>query len=82
MDDLVFEILWKIEEVKRIKRQRFYEELIVLEEQTKAVLRLMKAKLLIETVVGETISEREIDLRKNHPQNGRFKINSKNSTLL
>jgi hypothetical protein len=31
----------------------FYDELIVLEElQTKAVLRLMKAKLLIETVVA------------------------------
>jgi hypothetical protein len=59
MDDLVFEILWKIEEVKRIKGKDVYEELIVLEEvQTKAVLRLMKAKLLIETVVaGETISK-------------------------
>jgi len=59
MDDLVFEILWKLEEVKRIKKVKaFYDELIVLEElQTKAVLRLMKAKLLIETVVaGEPIS--------------------------
>jgi hypothetical protein len=39
MDDLVFEILWKIEEVKRIKKVKaFYDELIVLEElQTKAV---------------------------------------------
>jgi hypothetical protein len=37
----------------------YYDELIVLEElQTKAVLRLMKAKLLIETVVaGEPISK-------------------------
>ena len=63
MDDLVFEILWKIEEVKRIKKAKmFYEELIVLEEvQTKAVLRLMKAKLLIETVVaGETISKEKL----------------------
>ena len=60
MDDLVFEIIWKIEEVKRIKKAKmFYDELIVLEEvQTKVVLRLMKAKLLIETVVaGETISK-------------------------
>jgi hypothetical protein len=60
MDDLVFEILWKLEEVKRIKKVKaFYDELIVLEElQTKAVLRLMKAKLLIETVVaGEPISK-------------------------
>ena len=63
MDDLVFEILWKIEEVKRIKKAKmFYEELMVLEEvQTKAVLRLMKAKLLIETVVaGETISKEKL----------------------
>jgi hypothetical protein len=63
MDDLVFEILWKLEEVKRIKKVKaFYDELIVLEElQTKAVLRLMKAKLLIETVVaGEPISKEKL----------------------
>ncbi|RDI56523.1 helix-turn-helix domain-containing protein [Flavobacterium glaciei] len=63
MDELVFEILWKIEEVKRTKKAKaFYDELIVLEElQTKAVLRLMKAKLLIETVVaGETISKEKL----------------------
>jgi uncharacterized protein YpbB len=63
MDELVFEILWKLEEVKRTKKAKaFYEELIVLEElQTKAVLRLMKAKLLIETVVaGETISKEKL----------------------
>ncbi|HQZ24530.1 MAG TPA: AAA family ATPase [Flavobacterium sp.] len=63
MDDLVFEILWKVEEVKRLpKAKAFYDELMVLEElQTKAVLRLMKAKLLIETVVaGETISKEKL----------------------
>ena len=63
MDDLVFEILWKIEEVKRLQKAKvFYEELMVLEDlQTKAVLRLMKAKLLIETVVaGETISKEKL----------------------
>ena len=63
MDNLVHEILWKIEEVKRIKKVKaFYEELVVLEElQIKAVLRLMKAKLLIETVVeGETISKERL----------------------
>ena len=63
MDDLVFEILWKVEEIKRLKKAKaFYEELMVLEElQTKAVLRLMKAKLLIETVVaGETISKEKL----------------------
>jgi uncharacterized protein YpbB len=63
MDKLVHEILWKLEEVKRIKKVKaYYEELMVLEElQTKAVLRLMKAKLLIETVVsGETISKEKL----------------------
>jgi hypothetical protein len=63
MDDLVFEILWKLEEVKRLKKSKaYYDELIVLEElQTKAVLRLMKAKLLIETVVaGEPISKEKL----------------------
>ena len=63
MDKLVYEILWKMEEVRRIKKVKaYYDELIVLEElQTKAVLRLMKAKLLIETVVsGETISKEKL----------------------
>ncbi len=60
LDNLVYEILWKLEEVKRIKKVKaYYDELLVLEElQIKAVLRLMKAKLLIETVVkGEAISK-------------------------
>ena len=63
MDELVFEILWKIEEVQRSKKAKaYYEELVILEDwQTKAVLQLMKAKLLIETVVaGETISKEKL----------------------
>ncbi len=63
LDDLVFEILWKIEEVKRSKKAKtFFDELSILEEmQTKTVLRLMKVKLLIETVVsGETISKEKL----------------------
>ncbi len=33
MDDLVYEILWKLEEVKRTKKAKaFFEELSVLEE--------------------------------------------------
>ena len=63
MDELVYEILWKLEEVKRIKKAKaFYEELLVLEEmQIKAVLRLLKAKKLIETVVsGESISKENL----------------------
>jgi len=67
MDGLVYEILWKLEEVIRIKKVKaFYEELLVLEElQIRAVLRLMKAKLLIETVVnGETISKEKLSSDK------------------
>lgn len=63
MDNLVFEILWKLEEVVRIKKAKtFHDELVALEElQVKAVLRLMKAKLLIATVVaGETISKEKL----------------------
>ena len=63
MDNLVFEILWKIEEIKRLKKSKtFCDELMVLEElQTKVVLRLMKAKLLMEIVVaGETISKEKL----------------------
>jgi uncharacterized protein YpbB len=63
MDNLVSEILWKIEEVKRIKKVKsYYEELSVLEDlQTRAILRLMKAKLLIKTIAaGETISKEKL----------------------
>lgn len=55
MDSLEFEILWKLEEVKRVKKaKQFFQELCALEEmQTKAILRLMKAKLLIEIVASD-----------------------------
>ena len=63
MDNAVYDILWKLEEVKRVKKAKaFYEELLVLEElQIKAVLQLMKAKLLVKTVVsGATISKENL----------------------
>ncbi|WP_281324438.1 helix-turn-helix domain-containing protein [Flavobacterium sp. IMCC34518] len=63
MDKLVYEILWKIEEVKRIKKAKaFYDELTLLDDlQTKAVLQLMKAKLMMATLVkGETISKEKL----------------------
>ena len=63
LDNLVYEILWKLEEVIRIKKVKaFYDELVVLEMlQTRAVLQLMKAKLLIETIVkGDTISKEKL----------------------
>lgn len=54
MDDLVFEVLWKIEEIIRTKKAKaFYDDLVNLEElQTKAVLRLMKAKAVAETIAN------------------------------
>ncbi len=64
MDKLVEEILWKIEEVKRTKKVKaFYEELMVLEDlQTRAILRLMKAQLLIETIAsGISISKENLN---------------------
>jgi phosphoribosylformylglycinamidine (FGAM) synthase PurS component len=63
MDKLVYELLWKIEEVKRLKKAKaFYQELIVLDDlQTKAVLQLMNTKLLINTVVkNESISREKL----------------------
>lgn len=61
MDDLVYQILWKIEEVKRIKKVKtFYDELLILEElQIKATLRLIKAKLLVETIANNEVISKE-----------------------
>lgn len=63
LDALVYEILWKLEEVIRIKKVKaYYDELSALEEiQIRAVQQLMKARLLIETVMkGETISKEKL----------------------
>ena len=63
MDKLVYEILWKLEEVKRLKKAKaFHDELLLLDDlQTKAVLQLMKAKLMVATLVkGETISKEKL----------------------
>ncbi|HOZ74613.1 MAG TPA: helix-turn-helix domain-containing protein [Flavobacterium sp.] len=64
MNNLVGEILWKLEEVKRMKKAKaFFEELAVLEElQTKAVLQLMKSKLLVKILCsGEAISKENLN---------------------
>lgn len=64
MDDLVYGILWKLEEIKRTKKAKaFFEELLVLEElQTKAVLQLFKAKKLMEILVsGMAISKENLN---------------------
>jgi uncharacterized protein YpbB len=64
MDNLVGEILWKLEEIKRVKKAKaFFDELLELEElQTKAILRMMKAKVLIQTIAGgQEISKENIN---------------------
>jgi Flp pilus assembly protein CpaB len=73
--------------VKRVKKSKaYYDELIVLELQTKAVLRLMKAKLLIETVVaGEPISKEKLTSeikRYISRKPKRFKTNSRKKMSL
>ena len=63
MDCAVYDILWKIEEVKRAKKAKaYFDELVLLEEmQIKAVFQLMKAKLLINTVAdGAQISKENL----------------------
>lgn len=60
LDGLVGEILWKLEEVKRVKKAKtYFDELLELEElQTKAILRMMKAKALIQTIAsGQEITK-------------------------
>lgn len=64
LDKLEYEILYKIEEIKRIKQvKQFYDELLVLEElQTKAILRLMKAKRMTEAIIHQkTISKESLN---------------------
>ncbi|MBP4139501.1 helix-turn-helix domain-containing protein [Flavobacterium geliluteum] len=63
MDRLVTDLIEKMAEIQNFKKvKEFYEELAFLDDlQTKAVLRLMKAKLLMETVVsGEAISKEKL----------------------
>lgn len=64
LDNLVHEILWKLEEIKRVKKAKaFFEEVLVLEEaQTKAVLHLMKTKALVQAIVsGQEISKENLN---------------------
>ena len=64
LDQLEYEVLYKIEEVKRIKLvKQFYDELLVLEDlQTKTVMQLMKAKLMMETIIDrKTISKESLN---------------------
>ncbi|WP_343696141.1 helix-turn-helix domain-containing protein [Flavobacterium sp.] len=63
MDKLVSDLLSKMAEIQKFKKvKEFYEELSLLDDlQTKAVLRLMKARLLVDIVVSrETISKESL----------------------
>jgi len=74
LDKLEYEILYKIEEIKRVKQvKQFYDELLVLEElQTKAILRLLKAKRMIEAIIHQkTISKESL----NSPEITNYKAN-------
>nr|WP_315170526.1 helix-turn-helix domain-containing protein [uncultured Flavobacterium sp.] len=91
MDALVEELLWKLEETQHSKKAKgFFEELSQLEElQTKAVLKLMKAQLLVTTVVaGEPISKEKLTSPeiKNYISNKIEKVkaafNEENTSLL
>ncbi len=62
MDELTFELYWKIEEIKRLKKVKaFFEELSELEDlQTNAVLRLLKVKLLLRAVLENKEISKEV----------------------
>jgi uncharacterized protein YpbB len=89
LDQLEYEILYKIEEIKRIKLvKQFFDELLILEDlQTKSVMQLMKAKLLMETIMNrKTISKESLNsseiknykIKKNERVIEDFKRNNQN----
>ncbi len=91
MDNLVYELLWKYEEVIRTKKAKeFHDEITVLEDlQTKAVQRLMKAKLLIETLIldkeisKETLASNDIKFYKSRKADAiSAKYKEKNSKIV
>jgi DNA-binding MarR family transcriptional regulator len=91
MDVLVDEILMKLLAVKQLKKAKaFFEELSLLEElQVKAVLQMIKAKLLVSTIVsGESISKEKLSnsyirsYRKNKIQNIYDEFKKLNITLI
>lgn len=91
MDCLVGEVLWKLEEVKRVKKAKaFFDELMELEEmQTKTVLRMMKAKALVQAIASkqeitkETINRPEIkNYKTNKVDSVRSEFKAQNVTLI
>ena len=86
MDAIVYNLLYKIEQVKNVKKVKaFYDELTFLEDlQTKAVLQLFRAQKLIEAVQNqqpiskETLSSEEIKTyihKKREKIRSEFKVN-------
>ena len=86
MDAVVYNLLYKIEQVKNVKKVKaFYDELSFLEElQTKSVLQLFRAQKLIEAVVNEqpiskeTLTSEEIKTyihKKREKIRSEFKVN-------
>lgn len=64
INELAYQILYKIQEVQRKKlTKQFYDELVILEDmQIKAIFRLMKGKRLIETVIeNKTINKENLN---------------------
>lgn len=61
MDNMITEILWKLEEIGRKKKAKaYYEELLELDElQTKAVVQILRAKQLMDVVASGTEISRE-----------------------
>ena len=53
LNDVCYQILYKLEEIKRSKQaKQFYDELVLLDDlQIKLILRLMKSKRLIEAII-------------------------------
>lgn len=91
MDELVSAILWKLEEINRIKKAKaFFEEVLLLEElQTKAFLQLLKAKTLMDIVVsGDAISKENLNTfeirnyRNDKIESVRSKFREQNATLI
>ncbi len=67
MDNLVSELFLKMEEVRRIKKTKeFYSELLELEEeQTKAVISLLRMKRFVEVIVsGQELSKENLSTEK------------------
>ncbi|RAR72869.1 helix-turn-helix domain-containing protein [Flavobacterium aciduliphilum] len=62
LDRMEYELLYKIEEIKRVKQvKQFYDELLILEDiQTKAVMQVLKAPLILKMIVQQKMLSKEL----------------------